>query len=192
MAKSPEETEEVIMANIVKKTGRSLEEWIDFLKRFGFAGTNEQLELLKTNYGLDHFQINLIIKRMRGPATPAVALKEEGGSIESIFKGVNAPVKLLFDDLLREVKKFGRDVIVKSSRGMVSFIRAKQFLLVKPAGGTLFLGFAFNMLPPTPLKLTDATGLGGPERIKYQLALDVTGDITPEVIYLVRKAYEQN
>lgn len=54
MALSPAEMQEAIIKNLPKKTGKSLEEWIEIARDFKLTKNSEITKKLKADYGLGH------------------------------------------------------------------------------------------------------------------------------------------
>jgi hypothetical protein len=62
---TPEEMQKAIIKNLPKKTGKSLEEWLEIAKAIDSTSQKERFQKLKTEYGLGHFQAVTIVKFIR-------------------------------------------------------------------------------------------------------------------------------
>lgn len=60
---------QAIIKNLPKKTGRSLDEWIQLVKKSGPSGEKEQRVWLRTEYKLGGTTVTLIVNRASGKGT---------------------------------------------------------------------------------------------------------------------------
>lgn len=63
MGLSPSEMQEAIIKNLRDKTGKTLEQWLSEIKKLEVKDDKELFKILKTTYGLGHFQAQVIIKK---------------------------------------------------------------------------------------------------------------------------------
>lgn len=61
MAKTPEEMEAAMVANLAHETGRALPAWIALEAQHGAAQHSELVKWLKTGHGVTHGYANLIV-----------------------------------------------------------------------------------------------------------------------------------
>lgn len=59
---NPDEMEEAIVRNLADKTGKSLEEWCEVLRRSGLTEKRDMKKCLKEDHGVGHFQAQTIVK----------------------------------------------------------------------------------------------------------------------------------
>ncbi|MEN9964898.1 MAG: hypothetical protein RL582_1993 [Bacteroidota bacterium] len=62
---TPEEMQKAIIKNLPEKTGKALEEWLEIAKAIDNTSQKEQIQNLKTEHGLGHFQAVTIVKFIR-------------------------------------------------------------------------------------------------------------------------------
>ena len=58
----PKSMEKVMLKNMVKKTGKPIEEWINIINKQNFTENKDVVKFLKENYSVGHFYAHLIIK----------------------------------------------------------------------------------------------------------------------------------
>jgi hypothetical protein len=146
MAKSPDEMIESMIANLRKKTGRSLEEWIKVARGSGAAKHGEIVKFLKQKHELGHGYANFVALRTLAAATGAPASGE--GLVAAQYAGAKAALKPIHDALVAAAKKFGADVEVSPKKTCVSLRRARQFALIQPSTNTrIDLGLKLKGVP---------------------------------------------
>ena len=57
--------EKAMLKNMVEKTGKSIDEWIQIVKKTEFDKHSEKVRYLKENYSLTHGYANLIIYKSK-------------------------------------------------------------------------------------------------------------------------------
>ena len=68
MGLSPSEMQEAIIKNLPSKTGKTLEEWLPVLDKIKASSDKEYMTILKKDFGLGHFQAQIILKRFKSKA----------------------------------------------------------------------------------------------------------------------------
>lgn len=117
------------LANIEKRTGRSIAVLSAAVRASGLTKFGEMREFAKTTMGLGHGDANTLIHSME--SAPAEAAPDE------IYTGAKAHMKPIHDLLLAEIGKFGAFEI-SPKKGYVSLRRKKQFAMIGPATNTRF------------------------------------------------------
>src|SRR5438105_1634314 len=83
-----------IIANMKQKTGRSLEQWVVFIKKAGPAGEKERRQWLKSEHKLGTNYASWLAERAEGKGAedgdPQVYLKAAEGYVEAMFAGGKA------------------------------------------------------------------------------------------------------
>ena len=62
---NPEEMEKSMLNNMIDKTGKSLEEWIDIVHKKGFIENKDIVKFLKEEYSVGHFYAYLIARKSK-------------------------------------------------------------------------------------------------------------------------------
>ncbi|HSQ58345.1 MAG TPA: DUF5655 domain-containing protein, partial [Gemmata sp.] len=122
------------------KTGRSLDQWAEVVKRAKLAGHKEQIALLRNEYHLGNNEAWVIVGYANDSRTwdgdPAVYLRQAPKYVEAMFAGAKASLRPIFDRLYAEGRKLGKDVKVCPCKTMVPFYRKRVFAEVMPATKT--------------------------------------------------------
>ena len=115
--------------NMPEKTGKSLDDWKKILNSKSFAKHSEAVNFLKNEHAVSHGFANTIVTLSKNNNdSPDDLISKQYQGKESL--------KPIYDQLIKIVKGFGKDVIVSPKKGSVSIIRKKQFALIKPATKT--------------------------------------------------------
>jgi predicted transport protein len=180
-----EKAEQTMLENLHKNTGKTLKEWITIVRNQNFEKHGQILKFLKEEHAFTHGFANMVAHK---------ALKSDAGSVEDKNELVNSQYKgkehfkPLYDKLLKEISKFGKDIEIAPKKAYVSIRRKKQFAILQPATKTRF---------EIGLNLKDQQPKGKLETIKaanamctHNINLETLSDIDQEVIGWIRTAYE--
>ena len=178
--------EQTMINNLLKNTGKSLEQWIKLVQRENFTKHGEYLKFLKEKHGLTHGFANLVAMKARKADAGSVENKDD--LIESQYKG-KEDFRPLYDALIEEIKSFGNDVEIAPKKAYVSLRRKKQFAMLQPATKTRF-EISVN------LKGVDAAGIL--EEVKtanamcsHVIKLESITELNAEVMGWLKQAYEE-
>jgi len=117
---------QTMINNMPEKTGKSLEEWKTILKGLSFEKHSEGLKYLKSEHGVTHGFANTIVSLSKEENQAPFDL------VSAQYKGKESLIPI-YELLLQLMKNFGDDVLVTPKKTSVSFIRKRQFALIKPA-----------------------------------------------------------
>ena len=126
------------IANIQKKTGMSLKELSDLVKKSGLSKHGEIRDMLKDKLDLGHGDANALVHAVfESDGTRAADGKSEDAVLDEIYSGAKAGFRPIHEKLIREISKFGEFEIVPK-KGYVSLRRKKQFAMIGPKTNTRF------------------------------------------------------
>jgi predicted transport protein len=179
-----DKAEQTMLDNLFKNTGKTLEQWIDIVKKQNFEKHGEILKFLKEEHSFTHGFANMVAMKSRGADAGSVENKEE--LIEKQYKG-KEHLMPLYEKLLSEVLKFGKDVEVSPKNAYVSLRRKKQFAIFNPATKTRF-EVGINLKGQEPKGKLEAEKPNSMCSHKINLS-DLT-DIDNEVIEWIKNAYD--
>jgi hypothetical protein len=136
------------LANIEKRSGKSLRELTGIVKSSGLIKHGEIREMLKRDLGLGHGDANTLThhalktgSQSAGAAavastTPATSTE---GSIDEVtsnlYSGAKASLRPIHDKLMAEIMKFG-EFEIAPKKTYLSLRRKKQFAMIGPATNT--------------------------------------------------------
>jgi hypothetical protein len=178
------------------RTGRSLDEWVDLIRKKGPADTKARREWLKKEHALGTNNAAWLVDRAEGRNTgeedPRTYLQMAEGYVEAMFAGPKAALRPVYDALYDLARSLGKDIRISPGKTIVPIYRNHVIAQIKPSTRTrIDFGFA---LKDTPAKgrLIDTGGLAKGDRITHRIAISSTADIDKEVAKWLKKAYEMD
>jgi hypothetical protein len=176
------------------KTGRSLDEWLKFIKKSGPKTEKERREWLKTEHGLGTNYAGWLAERAEGKGgedgDPEAYLRAAEGYVEKMFAGPKESLRPIYDALLKLGLGIGKDVKACPCQTMVPLYRKHVFAQIKPTTQTrIDLGFALKDMKATG-RLIDTGGFAKKDRITHRIPITSAKDIDDEVKRWLQHAYE--
>lgn len=189
------------IATLKAKTGRSLEEWLRFVRSRGPKDEKSRREWLKREHKLGTNSAWWIAERASSDRTrihdddPESYLKAAADWVEKMYAGAKAGLRPIHDALIRLARGLGADVRVCPCQTIVPLYRAHVFAQIKPSTRTrLDLGLALGTLARRgatfPPRLIDTGGLARKDRITHRIALASVDEVDDDVRAWLRKAYD--
>jgi hypothetical protein len=176
------------------KTGRSLDEWLKFIKKSGPKTEQARREWLKTEHGLGTNYAGWLAERAEGKGgedgDPDAYLRAAEGYVEKMFAGPKEALLPIYDTLLKLGLGLGKDVKACPCQTIVPLYRTHVFAQIKPTTQTrIDLGFALKDLGLSG-RLIDTGGFAKKDRITHRIPITSVKDIDDEVKRWLKAAYE--
>jgi predicted transport protein len=187
MPTTPDQMGAAIVANLPRKTGRTLEEWIALVRAEGPERRKERVEWLKREHKLGHVTAETIVARAEQPGdyTPPTGAE----LLAAQFAGPKAALRPVYDRLAQAVQTLGSDVQLDPRKTYVSLIRERQFGIIQASTKTrLDLGLKLRGAAPTDR--LRAAGSFGSGSMSHRVALTAPRDVDEELLGWLRAAYE--
>jgi hypothetical protein len=175
------------LANIEKRTGKSLAELAAIVKGSGLAKHGELVAMLKTSLGLGHGDANTLVHTV---------LKSDGQSasqglsasevLDGLYAGPKAALRPIHDRLLAEVRKLGA-FEEAPKKAYVSYRRKKQFATVGPATNTR-VEVGLNMKGVAPTNRLQELPDG--QMCNYKVKLTDPREVDAELMAWIKTAYD--
>jgi Domain of unknown function (DUF5655)/Domain of unknown function (DUF4287) len=177
------------LANIEKKTGKSLAQLRAAIRTSGKAKHGEIRTWLKETYGLGHGDANTVT-HLALQSDGASAAKASGASIaevlDGIYSGKKAHLRPIHDALMAAIEGFGTFEIAPK-KGYVSLRRKKQFAMLGPKTNQRF-ELGINLKEAVDHRCVQALPSGG--MCQYVAALTTPEEVDGELLSIVRRAYD--
>ena len=171
--------------SLLQKTGKSLDHWLNVVAASGKGKHGEIINFLKEEHGFGHGFANFVAHKYN---------KSDAGSVDYdlVDSQYNGKENLfpIYEKLLDAITALGDDITITPKKDSVSFIRKRQFALIKPASKTrVDLG----------LKLKDVVLSGrlessGPfgAMCTNRIQLSTLHDVDVETNTWLKEAYQQS
>lgn len=176
------------LANIEKRTGRSLEELAAILRASGRTKHGELRDFLKQELGMGHGDANTLVHHVLGQAAASAGTGGESQAdvLEGIYTGPKAALRPVHEALIREADKLG-PYEVAPKKGYVSLRRKKQFATVGPATRDR-VELGLNMKGAAATDRLVEVPPGG--MCSHKVRLATVDEVDAEVIGWLRRAFE--
>jgi predicted transport protein len=175
---------QTMIENLHKNTGKTLEQWTNIVSTQNILKHGEIIKYLKEKHGLTHGFANLIAHKSKG---------SDSGSVENpddlIIKQYQGKenFKLIYDKLIKEISKLGKDVEIAPKNTYVSLRRKKQFATLNPATKTRF-EVGINLKGQEPKGKLEAEKSNA--MCSHKIILTKVTDIDKEVMAWIKTAYD--
>ena len=184
------------IAELKPKTGRSLDEWLRFIKKNGPKELKARREWLKAEHGLGTNSAWWLADRADGKdeeaGDPDAYLKAAEGYVEKMFSGSKSELRPIYDALLKLGLSVGKEAKACPCQTIVPLYRNHVFAQIKPTTRTrIDFGFA---LGDTKAKgrLIDTSGFARKDRITHRIEITSLKDIDDEVKRWLKVAYDRD
>lgn len=177
------------LANISKRTGKSLEELTAIVKGSGLAKHGEMVAMLKSRLGMGHGDANMLVHVARAVDGPGKATQLPADQVlDALYTGPKATLRPIHDKLLAAMRKFG-DFDEAPKKTYVSYRRRKQFAMIGPATNTrVEVGLNAKDLNATGRLLELPAG----QMCNYKVRLTEASDVDAELIAWLKTAFTRS
>lgn len=177
------------LANMEKRTGKSLQQLADIVRASGLAKHGEQVAMLKRELGMGHGDANLLahhVRNLDAAATGQAAPTTPDDAVAALYPGKKADLKPIHDRLMQQVGRFG-EFEVAPKKTYVSLRRKKQFAMIGPATNTQ-VEVGLNMKGVTPTgRLAQLPPKG---MCDYKVRLASVDEVDAELVGWLRTAFD--
>lgn len=185
------------IAELKQKTGRTLEEWLKFIKKEGPQDEQPRRDWLKTKYGLGTNTAWWLAERSvgkgeeSGDASAYLTAAEK--YVDEMFAGKKQHLRPIYDALLKLGLSMGKDAKACPCQTIVPLYRNHVFAQIKPTTLTrIDFGLALGDTKKTPKRLINTGGYEKKDRITHRFAITSLMDIDDEVKEWLRVAYDRD
>jgi uncharacterized protein DUF5655/uncharacterized protein DUF4287 len=184
------------IAELKQKTGRSLEEWLKFIKQEGPPTEQERRNWLKTKHGLGTNSAWWLAERSVGKGAevgdPDQYLQAAEKYVDEMFSGKKEHLRPVYDALLKLGLSMGKDTKACPCQTIVPLYRKHVFAQIKPTTQTrIDFGLALGDTK-TPKRLIDTGGFAKKDRITHRFEITSLRDIDAEVKRWLKVAYDRD
>lgn len=181
-----------------EKTGRSLEEWMAFVKKAGPGDEKARRLWLKQEHGLGTNTAWWLAERASAEPgytwddDPDAYLRMAGEYVESMYAGPKAGLRPLYDRLLELALAIGPDAKACPCKTIVPIYRNHVIAQIKPTTRTrIDFGLALaKHKGKLPARLIDTGGLAKKDRITHRIEVSSPSDIDAGLEKWLKIAYD--
>lgn len=174
-----------MLDNIELKTGKSADYWINLVKKSGLAKHGEKMKLLKEDHGFTHGYANTIVHLSKDDS--AVNTENKDSLVSAQYKNKES-LRPIYDKLIKEISKFGKDVEIAPKKAYVSLRRNKQFALIQPSTKTR-VDIGVNMKGVDPSGVAEKAGSWN-TMVSHRIRIESAKEVNKEVINWLKEAYK--
>lgn len=183
---SPDSAEQTMINNIKEKFGKPLSEWIKIVNKAGLQKHSEIVKYLKSEHGFTHGYANTVAHKAKqtdaGSAESEDLVAAQYGNDKSLLKPI-------YDELIKHINKFGKDVELAPKKAYVSVRRKKQFAIIQPSTKTR-VDIGINIKGKDPDGRLEKSGSFN-AMVSHRVKLTDKKEVDKELINWLKEAYEQ-
>ena len=185
------------IGELKQKTGRSLDEWIKFIRKEGPPTEQARRDWLKQQHGLGTNSASGLAERSVGKGEElgdaALYLKAAEKYVGEMFSGKKEHLRPIYDALLKLGLSMGKDTKACPCQTIVPLYRNHVFAQIKPTTQTrIDFGLALGDTKKTPPRLIDTGGFAKKDRITHRFEITSLKDIDDEVKRWLKVAYDRD
>ena len=177
----------VQLANIEKRTGKTLAELTKVVRSSGLTRHGEIRDMLKADLGMGHGDANVLVHHvLQSDGGSQAAGKPADAVLDDIYAGPKAALRPIHDALMAQVEAFGAfDVAPK--KAYVSLRRKKQFAMIGPATNSrVEVGLNMKDVPGTERLLAQPPG----GMCQYKVKLTRADEVDAQLLSWIRLAFD--
>jgi D-alanyl-D-alanine carboxypeptidase len=174
---------ETQLANIEKRTGKTLAQLGTIIKNSGLTKHGELVAMLKADLGMGHGDANTLVHHTKKSDGVAPA---SGDVVDDIYTGAKAPLRPVHDTLMVAIAKIGAFEIAPK-KGYVSLRCKKQFAMIGPATNTqVEVGLNMKGVKGTARLIEQKPG----GMCQYKVRVADRNEVDAQLIGWIRAAYD--
>ena len=177
---------ETQLANIQKRTGKSLDELVALVKKSSLAKHGEMVAMLKDTLGMGHGDANILVHFANKSAQVFADAGGVDAELDRIYTGPKAALRPIHEKVMAAVNAFGPFEIAPK-KANVSLRRKKQFATIGPVTNTR-VEVGLNMKGVKGTSRLEELPAGG--MCQYRVKLTSPAEVDAELIAWIRTAYD--
>lgn len=184
MSLSPKAMMELIVRNLPQKTGKSLDQWVEIVKRSAPASPKEKVDWLKATHGLGHITAQIIASTAEGDAEEYDNPEQ---LVDALFGAGREGLRDIYAAVLKTIKPLANARPLPCKTYIPLYNRV-QFALLKPTGrDRLDLYLALGKDVPAHDRLEPIKPDGS--RMSHRVRISIPKDVDREVKSWLKQAH---
>ncbi len=184
---SVEKAVQTQIENIQKKTGHTLAELADIVRRSGLTKHSEIRAMLQREYELGYGDANALVHAvMKSDGSRAAEGKAIGDVLDVIYAGPKSALRPIHEKVMKQIVQLG-DFEIAPKKGYVSLRRRKQFAMIGPATNSrVEVGLNAKDLKKSARLLEQPRG----NMCNYIVKVSDASEVDQELFAWLKSAYE--
>jgi hypothetical protein len=177
------------LKNIQAKSGRSLDQLADLLRKSGLTKHGELRDFAKRELGLGHGDANTLVHtclKSDGASAAAAKSATTDDVLAEIYAGQKAELRPIHDAFMAKIEAFG-EFEIAPKKGYVSLRRKKQFAMIGPGTKTR-VDIGLNMKGVKSTARLVELPPGG--MCQYKVAVTDPKEVDKELVGWVKQAFD--
>ena len=175
-----------MVKSIEEKYGKPFSAWVELVRKSGLEKHGEMMNLLKSEHGFSHGFANLVVHKARESDS---ASADASDLIDNQYAKGKEALRPIYEALVKEIKKFGKDVEFAPKKAYVSLRRKKQFGLIQPSTKTR-VDVGINNKGKDTTDRLEASGSFN-AMVSHRVRLTDAKQVDKELINWLKEAYEK-
>lgn len=171
---------------LLENTGKSLEHWIDVVKKSKLEKHKAITDYLKSEHGFTYGYANFVSMKARQADADSI---DDTELLVKQYKG-KENLKPIYEKLIKEISKFGNDIKIVPKNTSVSIIRKHQFTLIKPATKKR-IDLGLKIKDKAINSRLEAPGPFG-TICTHRVQITSVGEVNSELLGWIKEAYEKS
>ena len=177
------------IANIQKRSGKSLDELAAIIKASGLTRHGEIRDMLKRDLGMGHGDANTLVHHVlesRGPGAAGDKNLSTEDVVSGIYSGAKSALRPIHDKLMKQITTFG-EFEIAPKKAYLRLRRKKQFAMIGPATNTrVEVGLNMKGVPATArLEKMPPGGM-----CNYKVKLTTPAEVDAALMAWIKRAYD--
>ena len=176
-----------MLKNLKINTGKDLKQWVQIVKKQQLEKHGERIRFLKDAHGFTHGFANLVAHYTTRPLPGEE--KAEAVDLVAIQYEKKQDLIPIYNKLIKEVKKIGKDVEIAPKKAYVSLRAKKQFALIQASTKTrIDVGIQIKDKPFTA-RLESSGSFN--TMVSHRVRIESIKDVDKELITWLKEAYSK-
>lgn len=180
---------ETQIANLQKRSGKTLAQLFALIKKSGLAKHGEIRDMLKSELGMGHGDANTLVHcylNQSGDKSAKAKSANASDPLAEIYIGTKEHLRPIHEKLMAAIEKFG-EFEAAPKKAYISLRRKKQFATIGPATQTR-VDVGLNMKGVAGTSRLEELPAGG--MCQYRVKISDAKDVDKEIIGWIKKAFD--
>jgi len=176
-----------MIKNLEEKTGKTIKQWVSIVKKSGIEKHMAKVKFLKEEHELTHGYANLIVHHAKG-AVKVKTEKENNDLVSAQYENGKEDLLPIYNELIKKISQFGKDVEIAPKKAYVSLRRKKQFALIQPSTKTR-VDIGINLKAKDPSGRLEKSGSFN-SMVSHRVRVTDKKEVDKELLTWLKEAYK--